>query len=190
MSAAHTEPGNPVVRLRRDTPPDPVTRVRQVVDEHTDRGPYVPRVAAVEVAEWLRRHEPEVLAAWLDMQAEHFLWQMINDRDRSRRGHAMHAGKSAAFRQARDAFAAGETILLRNFLDSPFTIGDGSRRRLADLTTDDLYFVADHYGDRARQNGMREAFIRAIAKKMNGGTVGEHFTEAQLNKMWQNITAA
>ena len=162
-------------------------RVRQVIDETATSG-YRPAIAAEIVAK-LRQHEPDVLAAWLDAQAEHFIWQAISDRDRSKRSRAMHRGKSVAFREAREQHESGDRTALRVFLDAPYVIEDGSRRPLSELRRDDLLYVASGYEQRKRENGMWEAFHRALAKKVGRGTVADHFTEDKLSAMWQSIAA-
>lgn len=163
--------------------------MRAVIDEHTAGGPYVPRQAAEEIVEKLRANNPGLLAAWLDSQAAHFVWQMINDRDRSLRGRAAHVAKSSVFRAAATNHATGDSTALPSFLAAPYTVGDGSRRALADLRREDLIYVADRYDDRARENGLKAAFLRALAKKIETGTVAEHFDEARLAQIWESLAA-
>lgn len=170
------------------TPEEASTRVRQIIDETATTG-YRPAQVATEIVEKLRTNEPEVLAVWLDAQAEHFIWQAINDRDRSRRGYAVHRAKSAAFREAREAHENGNVTALRGFLDTPYTIEDGTRILLAKMRKGDLLYVASGYEQRERENGMWKAFHRALAKKVGKGTVADHFSEVQLATMWGSIAA-
>lgn len=170
------------------TPEEAGTRVRQVIDETATTG-YRPAQVATEIVEKLRTNEPEVLSVWLDAQAEHFIWQAINDRDRSRRGHAVQRAKSSAFREAREAHESGNVTALRVFLDTAYTVEDGTRIRLAEMRKADLLFVATGYEERKRQNAMWEAFHRALAKKVGKGTVADHFSEDQLATMWESIAA-
>lgn len=164
-------------------------KVREAIDQHTDGGPYTPRLAAAEIVEKLRATEPDVLQVWLDSQAEHFVWQLINDRDRSRRGHAVRGRGAAAFKSADEAHRSGDTTALLPFLDAPYTVEDGSRRRLAELKHDDLVFVAETYDQRARDNALRAAFMSALAKKVKRGQVQDHFTEDKLHAMWNSLAA-
>lgn len=163
-------------------------RMREVIDQHTAGGPYTPRLAAEEIVDKLRANDPGLLTAWLDEQAAHFVWQMINDRDRSLRGRGTYVSRSTVFRSAAAEHAEGGPAALRSFLAAPYTIADGSRRALADLRRGDLMFVADRYDDRAKENGLKAAFMRAIAKKVKNGTVGECFTDEQLTAMWESLT--
>jgi hypothetical protein len=169
---------------------DVAAEMRAVVDAHTSGGPYVPRVAAEEVVEKLRANDPDLLAAWLDAQASHFVWQLINDRDRSLRGRGAYVSRSSVFREAAADHAAGDSTALRSFLAAPYTVSDGSRRPLADLHRDDLIWVAERYEDRSRENGLKAAFMRAVAKKVKTGTVGQHFDDAQLTAMWNSLAVA
>ncbi len=169
---------------------DVATKMREVIDQHTADGPYTPRAAAGEIVAKLRQNDPELLAAWLDTQAEHFVWQAINDRDRSTRAHMAREKRFAAYRNAAAAHDGGDQTALTGFLDAPYTVGDGTRRKLGKLRHDDLVFVADTYQERARRNSMREAFIRALANTVRGkDTVADRFSEEQLAAMWQSISS-
>lgn len=168
---------------------DYAAHMREIIDQHTGLGPYSAPVAATEIAAKLRQTDPELLRGWLDAQAERFIWQAINDRDRSRRSHAVHSAKSSVFRSAlSEHLQQGTTAPIRAFLDAPYTVADGTRRRLGALGQDDLNYVADRYDDRARQNGLYAAFLRAIARKVKTGTVDDHFTEEQIAAMWESLS--
>lgn len=167
---------------------DAAAEMRAVIDAHTADGPYVPRVAATEIVGKLRANDPDLLAVWLDGQAEHFVWQAINDRDRSRRGRGAFVSRSTTFREVAGQHAAGDSSALRSFLAAPYTVADGTRRPLADLRRDDLLFVAEHYEGRARENGFKAAFMRALSKKVKTDTVGQHFTDEQLARIWDSLS--
>lgn len=160
--------------------------MRRVIDESTADGAYVPRLVASEVVEKLRATDPELLEGWLQAQAEHFLWQMINDRDRSIRTATRHRLKPKVFADAATAHEAGDGSSLRRFLDMPFSVADGSRKPLAKLNKDDLLFVQDGYQKRADENAFWVAVTGALAKKVGDGTVEDHFTEEQLSKMFDS----
>ena len=171
-------------------PAEIAAAMRAVIDQHTSDGPYVPRRAAEEIVEKLRANDPDLLAAWLDTQAAHFVWDVINRRDHSRRAVTNHAAKSGVFREVAAAHAAGDSTQLVGFLAAPYTIADGSRRTLGTLTHDDLLFVAARYNDRARDNALRGAFMKALAKRVKNGTVADHFDEARLVEVWDSLAAA
>lgn len=164
-------------------------RMQDVTDAYTASGPYVSRIAASEIIAKLRVQDPDLLAGWLDEQAEHFLWQMINDRDRSRRGHLAATSGRSAFRDAADAAEQGDETALRPYLDGHvYAVADGSRRRLATLTRPDLEYVAGGYEKRARSNAFRGTFMRTLAKKVAPGRVVEdYFTEAQIAVMMSSL---
>lgn len=161
--------------------------MRAVIDTATARGPYTPPLAASEIVEKLRANDPDLLDGWLHAQAEHFVWQAINDRDRSRRSVLGRRAKSSVFRSAGEAHGAGDSSGLRPFLDAPYTIGDGTRRPLAVLRRDDLLFVAADYGRRESENSLKKAFMAALAKKVGTGCVDDKFTEAQVSAMFSTL---
>ena len=171
-------------------PAEIAAKMRAVIDTHTADGPYIPRIAAGEIVEKLRANDPALLAAWLDTQAAHFVWDVINRRDHSRRAVTNHAAKSGVFREVAAAHDAGDSTRLVSFLAAPYTIADGTRRTLGTLTHDDLLFVADGYDRRVSENAMRSAFMKALAKRVKTGTVLDHFDEARLVEVWDSLAAA
>lgn len=167
---------------------DFAAEMRALVDAQTVNGPYVSRIVAAEVVDKLRANDPELLNGWLDANAETFVWQMINDRDRGLRSHARQTSGRSAFAADAKEHAAGNSAPLVHWLTVPFSTPDGARKRLADMTAEDLAFAADGYEARARENRMTAAFLRAISRKVKKDTVGKHFTDEQLTAMWQSLT--
>jgi hypothetical protein len=163
--------------------------LRAVIDAETAGGPYVSRAVAEHVVEKLRATDRELLSGWLDAQAEHFVWQLINDRDRSTRSHARASSKPNAFNKDAKATGGGDRASLARWLTVPFVVEDGSRKRLADMSKDDLLFVGDAYDAQARENKMTAAFMRAIARKVGTKTVKDHYTDEQLSVMWQSLAS-
>jgi hypothetical protein len=161
--------------------------MRKLIDEAIGRGPYVPRKLATEIVEKLRATDPELLEGWLAEQAEHFIWQAINDRDRAVRAHLRHTHMRGVFADAAQKFEQGDKKALEDFLGMPFTIADGSRHRLEELKRDDLLYVGDRYEQRERQNGMMKIFMRELAKKVGNSTVGQVYTNEQLKQMFDSF---
>jgi hypothetical protein len=158
--------------------------MRALIDEATADGPYVPRIIATELTEKLRVNDPDLLHGWLTEQAEHFLWQAINDRDRSRRASATHQIRRGAFSEA------AQTGTTSSYLNLPFTVQDGSRRSLGSLRKPDLLYVSADYQRRADENGFLATVMAAIAKKIGDKTVSEVYTEEQLRTMFSRGTGA
>ena len=98
---------------------DYAAEMRYIIDRDADPadGPYVPRVAASKIVAKLRETDPEFLAAWLDAQAEQFVYQAIIDRDRSRRSHERATAGRSAFAKAAQAFEGGDPAALTEWLD-------------------------------------------------------------------------
>jgi hypothetical protein len=97
-----------------------VAELRALIDAETNHGAYVPRQVAEKLVAYLRETDPELLSGWLDDQAEHFIWQMINDRDRSRRAQGKERANRVAFAVAAGQYAEGDAAALGAFLDMPF----------------------------------------------------------------------
>jgi hypothetical protein len=167
-----------------------VAELRALIDAETSHGAYVPRQVAEKLVAYLRETDPDLLAGWLDEQAEHFIWQMINDRDRSRRAQGKERANRVAFAAAAGQYAEGDAAALTTFLDMPFPVETGERKRLGDLDAHDLRYVATEYEERARENAMTAAFLRALSRKVGRSTVAEKFDEARLAKLWTSLVSA
>jgi hypothetical protein len=164
--------------------------MRQVIDAATADGrPYISRVLAGEIVAQLRIEDPELLLGWLDVTAEHWVWRLINDRDRALRSAALYHSPRSEFQRAAQAYATGgDDTALRRFLDIPFVVEDGTRKRLGTLDRDNLLFVATEYDKRANNSLMMSAFMKALAKKLqNGQVVSDVFNEEQLAAIFDSL---
>jgi len=129
-----------------------------------------------------------LLQGWLLVHAEQLLWSMINERDRSTRAHVRTASSRSAFGAAAARHEQGDPeTTLADWLSTPFVVQDGARRALGTLTASDLTFVANGYGDRARQNSFEEVFFRALAQKVGDGTVSDHFSNEQIAELRRSL---
>ncbi len=168
---------------------DYVSEMRAIVDAETAHGAYISRAVAATVVEKLRVNDVELLDGWLYQQAEQFVWQMINDRDRSTRSHARQTSGRSTFADDAKKHAEGNSVPLVRWLTVPFAVADGTRKQLGTMTAEDLLFVADTYDARAVQNRMTAAFMRAIARKVEKDKVtADFFTDKALDVMWRSIT--
>lgn len=168
---------------------DYVTEMRALIDAEA-AGTYVPGVVAHDIVEKLRATDPELLSGWLDFQAESFIRQAINNRDNSQRTYARRAARGSVFAADAEAAEGGDTERLAGWLDVRFTVEDGNRTPLRDMTKDELLFASDAYEARARENKMTSVFLRAIARKVKTGKVADHFTDETLTAMWTSITGS
>lgn len=166
---------------------DFVTEMRAVIDAEAT-GTYVPTVVAAHIAEKLRETDPELLAGWLDAQAEQILRHAINLRDCSQRTAARHARPRSVFAKDAAAAEAGEPERLVGWLSTRFTVEDGSRKPLAEMQREDLLFAGDAYEARARENKLTAAFLKAISRKVKTGVVADHFTDEALTAMWDSLS--
>ncbi len=158
--------------------------MRRVIDEAASAGPYVPRQLAGQIVDKLRANDKMLLRGWLEAQAEHFIWQAINDRDRSARSHARTAAPRRRFHEASSGPTAERMEKIRDFLGMRFSVADGTRRELRDLKAEDLTYVGDDYERRENENAFWKVFMRALAKSVGKQSVGEHYSNEQLNKMF------
>jgi hypothetical protein len=176
------------------TPPPPsgpkgrdyATEMRAVIDAEAT-GTYVPALVAAGICEKLRDVDPDLLAGWLDAQAEQILRHAINLRDCSQRTAARHHRPRSVFAADAEAAEAGEPERLAGWLDTRFTVEDGSRTPLRDLDRDGLLFASDTYTARAKDNQMMAAFLKAVSRKVRTGVVGDHFTDEALATMWDSL---
>jgi|SRR5580765_2112607 len=171
------------------SPRDYAAEMAGLIEQFASKGPYTPRVLASDIVQFLRDNDPALLDGWLRAQAEQFVWQAINDADRHLRGSLGQTAKPRAFSKATAALRkTGDTTQLRQFLDARYTIADGTRRPLAELTAADVEYVASGYAKLARANALKAAFFGALAKRIGEGTVADHFTDEQLREMWSGLS--
>jgi hypothetical protein len=67
----------------------------------------------------------------------------------------------------------------------------GERKPLHSLSRPELQFVAEDYRQRKESNAMREAFVRALCKRLTGGQrVSDCYTKEQIQTMWESTVVA
>jgi hypothetical protein len=168
---------------------DYAAEMRAVIDAEAT-GTYVPGIVAAHIVEKLRETDADLLAGWLDAQAETFIRQAINNRDNSQRTAARYSKPRSVFAEATAAAESGEPEQLQGWLGTRFTVEDGSRKPLAEMARDDLLFASDAYTARANENRLTAAFLKAISRKVGKGRVADHFDDDQLSTMWDSLRGA
>lgn len=158
--------------------------VAGIIEKATADGDYSAPVLASEIVSDLRDRDPELLAGWLDAQADQFMREAIGAFDRSRRTHASATRRMKRFGQAAAAHEGGDSEALTPFLDMPFVLADGSRRQLRKMTGPECGFVAGTYEARAAHNRMWAVFFRALEKKLAGRAVDDVYSEEQVAAMF------
>lgn len=167
---------------------DYAAEMRALIDKEAT-GTYASPLVARDIVEKLRANDPELLQGWLDDQAVNFVRHAINLRDSGTRTHNRVTASRSVFRKAAEAAEAGDDEELRtHFLNEVYVIGNGMRAPLRDMAADDLVFAADSFAKRAKDNVMREAFLRALARKVRNRRVGDVFDEEKLASLWRSIT--
>jgi hypothetical protein len=161
--------------------------MRDLIDQATE-GQYTSATAAQDIVKFLRTTDPELLAGWLDAQAVYFVREAILKRDHSARTHNRIAASRSVFRQAAEDFENGDEAPLRsNFMDEVYVIDTGARMPLRLMTAEELSFVADGFNRSAKESLLREAFLRALAKKCGAHKVEEVMDEETIAKLWCSL---
>lgn len=164
-------------------------QIRRIVDEQIARaGPsWTSGAIAVQVVEQLRAENPILLEKWLDLHAVESVRTMVTAVDRAMRQEARTKSDSV-FTDAVARQEAGDRKALAPWLETVYVVTtDHSRKRLMDMNRDDLNFAASMYTKRARTNATQAAFLRAVANKVGGLTVGEVFDDESLSRMWRSL---
>lgn len=163
---------------------DYAAEVRALIDAETAHGSYNAREIAARIVVKLEATDPDLLAEWLRAQAVSVMYSTINTRDRSMRSHARRSAAAAAFE--RDVAAGPEAM--GRWLSIPYSVDNGVRKQLGDMTAADLTTAARAYQVRAVENRMVEAFLVALSRQVGVGTVRDRYTDEQLGSMWLSIT--
>lgn len=159
-----------------------------IIDRHTQVDTYQTRIVAQDIVAELLADDPDLLNGWLQIKAADLLHEVINHRDRSRRARGVIERKQQDFNDVLDDFVAGNTEPLRSYLGTMHAVDrENNRKKLRNMTKGDLVFVADRYQDRARENGFLAAFYRELSRRVGKQTVGDVFSEAQLQAMRANF---
>lgn len=153
-------------------------------------GTYIPAMIAHQVVRWAKENDPDLLEGWLKAQAEAFIRQAINEMERSKRAAARHSKSPTSFREDARAHEAGDSTRLRGWLEVAFSLSNGTRMPLKEMTRIELTDVATTYAVRAEGNAMTSAFLKAIASRVGQGRVSDHFDDTTLRDMWGSLTGA
>lgn len=161
--------------------------IRAIVDTYIRQSGYTPRGVARDIVNQLRRQDNELLKGWLDLHAEDFMWQLINDIDRARRSRIVSAAKNKTFREASDRYLNGDPNAYESFLTMPLTVADGTRKPLGKLNRGDLEYVATFYDDRAKSHLIMRDLMVAISNRIGNDIVEDHYTHEQIEAIYHSI---
>lgn len=163
-----------------------VHEMRARIDREA-KGTYVPALVANRIVRTLREEDPELLEGWLNMHAEATIRQALNERDRSQRAAVRNASTRSVFAEAAQSADDGDPVPLRSWMDAHFSLSNGSRTPLGEMTKEDLNDVSLQYKVRADSHAMMSAFMKGIANRIGGGSVRDHFTDEELDRMWNSL---
>jgi hypothetical protein len=163
------------------------TEFAEYVAKRLPKGDWAAPVVAAKIVTELRRKRPDLLAGWLDANAEQFITSHISTQDRIARQHRASDAPRSAFRAAADKFEAGDSTAF----DLRFVINANNlRRRVGDMSKSDHLYVAGEHDKRSASALFEAAFHRAIAKRIpNGKTTSDVLTEDEYLRLRDSITA-
>lgn len=166
---------------------DYAAEMRAVIDGELQAPEIAVPLVARDVVEKLRANDPELLAGWLDAQADVILTEHIGSRLRSVRQRTRIQGRRSAFGEHVERFEAGsDPASVSSWLTTHFH-GPTGDMHLGRFDHDALVFAKDAYAERAAVNAFESHFFAALAKKVNGGTVADHFTDEQIAAMRSSL---
>lgn len=169
---------------------DYLAEMRAVIAAETADGPYVSAVVATHIVNKLRATDRDLLEGWLDQMAVFLVRHTINLHDCSTRTAARTGARRQQFGEDAAAFQKGNRAAMSRWLEVVHVVEDGSRKKLAEMTAADLSHVAENYEQRAADNAMHAAFLRALGKKVGRRTVGAVFTEDKIAQLWQSLSGS
>lgn len=152
-------------------------------------GAVVASQVAVEIVGKLAANDNELLTGWLDEHAEALIADYIGNRLRSRRAHSRQVFQRGVFAASARQFEAGDQQAMAPWLQTHFEAREG-QKRLGAFTHDDLEFARGRYAGRAKSNAFEAAFLAALAKQVNTGTVADHYTDEEISRMRASLRNA
>jgi hypothetical protein len=172
---AGTDPHDEDLFVERDF----LAEMRRIIDEMAVGSYSAPQLAQSIIGK-LDVNDPELLNGWLDANAVALLTQIINARDRSQRTRARLQHKASVFGDDAKAFEAGDTKRIIPWLTVHYALKDNIRKPLAELTADDLRFVAKRYDDSAKISRFEAIFFEKMAERVGNKTVAEVYSDQEI----------
>jgi len=137
---------------------------------------------AAEIVGKLAANDHELLVSWLDIHAEALLAGYIGKRLGSRRAHSRQVFQRGVFAESARRFEAGDEQAMAPWLQTHFEAREG-QKRLGSFDHDDLEYARGQYVKRANSNAFEAAFMAALAKQVDTGTVADHYTDEEISRM-------
>jgi hypothetical protein len=158
--------------------------LRNLIEKETKDGD-IAAVVAARIVQHLRDTDPDLLDGWLQGHAVQLVTDVIGTIDRAGRAHVRAVAGRDDFAES---VAAGD---VQGFLHTRWVVDEAdTRMRLTVMRAPQLRFVARGYRVVSRSAKLEAAFFAALAKKVGAGTVGEHFSEQQIQDLRLSIVGA
>jgi len=163
-------------------------KIRLMVEDAMDLGPYVPGQLAAELVAKLREEDPALLADWLDHHADQLMRETVLAVARLHRSAAVRRSNRSVFRSAVERAEAGYPDLLEGWLTQQFIAGPSLiRKRLGDMVKEEVMYASEVHAGLARGNQMQAAFLKAVADVLGARMVSEVYDNDQLDAMWRSL---
>lgn len=146
---------------------------------------------------WIFVNHPGVVEDWLRERRDEFLHRAFSDALSRRRSRVQRRGrKNVVFSQHAAAFQAGDLSaeeFITNVgspLDAFYEVdSDNRRKRLREMTVEDLNWTIDSYDKRAKANAFEAIYLTKLRDKMGvTDKVGEVFSDVDALTLRQDLT--
>lgn len=142
------------------------------------------RLVAEKLVARLRMDDPELLGEWLALRATTAVGDHLAHMNRADRAVTRARSGPRAFDVARRAFEAGDTEALGAMFRARYLVGDGTERRVADMTGPDHLFVSARYRDDSKHAAHLARVHRLVAQKVGDRKTSEVYTEEEYAAMF------
>ena len=160
--------------------------IRGLIEAELEAEEFTRAEVAERIIAKLRRDHPGAYDDWIAEQARSTMVRFIGEVHRNARAAAMNLRPFAKMRRTIDS---GEPA--PRLMDLPFQVDDDGRMvPIRNMTGRDHLYVAESYHSAAEPLLMREAFHRALAKRVGSRKTGDVLTEEQCQRILGNVTTA
>lgn len=150
-----------------------------LADFRDSLGPeFVIGVEAQLFVQYCEQNHPDELMRWLRIRSVAFVAEELRSMLHRERAIARQQAAARAFQQASATLATGD----RSLFETYYAVSHKNLwRRLGEMTSADLVFVADRYQANGKRSLMWSALFQHMARKVGTGqTVADVYSEAQI----------
>lgn len=169
---------------------DYIDEMRALIDLYRKEEGYNAAVAAHNIASRLAREDPDLLHGYMSLHAVSTIRSAMQAIDASTRSYARSHSAASVFAEAAAEHEAGNPEpIQQGFLQAVYVVnGSNDRKRLSQMHREDVMYVVERYEERSKTAAMQAAFLKAVARTIGDGTVGEAWNNVQLAELYETIT--